>query len=56
MLNLPRAETDKPIHRLHDGDLVEGQGTQGTQILPPPQLLGYLDESEDSTYVLFNLT
>ena len=49
-------DTDKPIHILYDVDLVEGQGTQGTQILPPPQLLGYLDESEDSTYVLLNLT
>ena len=53
---MPIVDTDKMTHRLHDMDLVEGQGTQGTQILPPPQLLGYLDESEDSTYVLFNLT
>ena len=44
-----RTETDKPIHILHDVYLVE---VQGTQILPPPQLLGYLYESEDSTSVL----
>ena len=56
MIDLPRAETEKLIHRLHDVDLVESQGTQGTRILPPPELLGYLDESEDSTSVVLNLT
>ena len=53
---MPRTETDKPIDRLHNMDLLEGQGTWGTQRLPPTQLLGYLDESEDSTPVIFNLT
>ena len=53
---MPRAETDKPIHMLHYVDLVELQETQGTYILPPTQLLGYLDESKDSTSALFNLT
>ena len=49
-------DTDKPIHILYDVDLVEGQGTQGTHILTPTQLLGYINESEDSTSLLFNLT
>ena len=46
----PRSETDNLKYRLHDVDLVEGQGTQGTQILPHPQLIGYINDSEDSTY------
>ena len=31
---------------------VEGQGTRGIPVYPPPQLLGYLAESEDSASVL----
>ena len=34
-------------HRLRDVDLVEGQGTQGTRILPPPHSLGYINDPED---------
>ena len=45
-------DIDNLTNILHDVDLVEAHGTKGTQILPPPQLLGYLNESEDSTYDL----
>ena len=31
---------------------VEGQANQGTWILTPPQLLGYITESEDSTSII----
>ena len=48
---MPRAETDKPIHRLHDVDLVEVQGTQGTLVLPLPQSVVYINESEELVYV-----
>ena len=51
-----REETNKPINRLHNVDLFEGKGTQVTCILPPPELSGYLDGSDDSTYVLCNIT
>ena len=44
---MPRAETEKPIHIHHDLDLVEVQGTQGNQLLPITQLIGYIYESED---------
>ena len=53
---MPRAETDKLAHRFHDADIVEGQGTQGTCILPPTQLLIHINDSEDSTSVLFDVT
>ena len=43
------SDTEKPIHILHDVDTFEGQGIWVTQILPLPQLLGYIDESEDPT-------
>ena len=56
VFDLPREETYKPIHRLHDVDIVEGQGIWGTWILHPPQLLEYLYGSEDPTYVLFYIT
>ena len=56
VIDLTRAETDKPIHGLHHMDIVKVQGTHETWILPPPQLLGYLDESEESTSILFNIT
>ena len=44
---MPRADTEKSIEKLYNVDFLEGQGTQGTQRLPPPQLLGYLEKSED---------
>ena len=56
MIDLPRTDIDKPTDKIHDVDLLEDQGTQGTCRLPPPQLLGYLDESEDLNSVLLNLT
>ena len=31
---------------------VEGQGTQVNWILPPPQIIVYITELEDSNYVL----
>ena len=36
-------ETYNLTRRLHNVDLVEGQGTWGTHILPLPQLLGSLE-------------
>ena len=51
-----REETDKPMNRLYDVDLLEGQGNQGTWILLPPQLLGYIYDSEDSNHVLMNIS
>ena len=33
------SEIDNISHRLHNVDLVEGQGNQGNHILSPPQLL-----------------
>ena len=53
---MTREDTEKPIQRLHDVDLVERTGTQGNRILPPAQLLGYIDDLEDSTYALLNIT
>ena len=56
MLDLTRSETDKPKERFQDVDHLEGQGTRGTQGLPPLKLIGYFDEAEDSTSVLLKLT
>ena len=56
VLDLPMAETDKPTDIIHDVAILEGQGTLVARILTPPRLLGYLYESEYSTYTLFNLT
>ena len=53
---MTRKETYKPIKIIHGEDLFEGQETQGNQILPPTQLLGYIYESEYSTSVLLNPT
>ena len=55
MLDIPRAEKEKLIDIIQYVYLVEGQGTRGTLILPPTQLPGYIEESEDSTFVLINL-
>ena len=56
VIGLPRADTEKLIYRINNVDIVEGQINWGTRILPPPQLIGYLNESEYSTSVIFNLT
>ena len=49
-------DTEKPTEKLHEVDLIPSPGNLVNTNLNPPQLLVFINKSEDSTSSLFNIT